>query len=468
MKLRQFFKSKEFKIFLTVWLVYVFYFSDIGGAYADSAAALTVSIVDYHTLSIDAYKNHSNAHNFAYYKGKFYSGVAPGTSFLAAPIYAIFKSLTRISYRFGYSPPIVNLVAAVALSAIFLSAVASALTAVLLFKLLEHFTKNKKKRLFLTFVFSFGTLFFIYSTQYEPVVIATFFSFSSFYLLFKVKHKEMGYNALFLAGFLCAAAISMHYLQIVIFAALSIYFLSFSMNLKKLFLYGSGALIPIVLLMSYHYYVFDSPFKTGYHYLYNVHLIKSLPSDYATKLVFPTSNSIFGLSFSPFRGIFFYMPITLLSLYGIYWNFRRNSKYISDIFFCCFIFISSFLFISALGDWWGGCSFGPRYLMPVLPFIFVIIGSAIDYLKVAFAYILGLLSVFINYLPIIYGRECRTYNDILNVYIPSIMKEGFSRYLPLTMLSKYLIKIPPYAIGLFHILGLFILGFFMYLLWKKN
>ncbi|MBI2559310.1 hypothetical protein HYW20_08365 [Candidatus Woesearchaeota archaeon] len=460
---KKIFKKTEFKIFLTVWIVYLFYFSEIGGSNSNSAAALTVSIAEDNTLSIDRYKNHTDRHNFAFYKGKYYSALPPGASFLALPLYMIFKPLLDILHFPDHTDSIIRLVVASVISTIFLTSVASALTAILLFKLLKHFTRNDKKRIFLTFVFSFGTLFFLYSTRYEPVLISAFFSFFAFYLLFNVKYKEFNNKMLFLAGFLSAAAVTVHYFQAAVFFILFLYLLSFSKIDKKVLIYILGTLIPIALLMWYHYYIFDNPLKTGYNY--SASYLDWYPDE--NKFDFPKIGSIWGLTFSPFKGFFFYMPITLLALYGFFWNLARKNMYKAEIIFSFIIFISNLIFVASSVFWYGGCSYGPRYLAPSIPFMFIIVGSVMGSIPMVYIYFLSAISIFINYLSAIYGRYCLTDNDIFNFYIPSLFNKGLANYNPLLMISRYFGEIPSYIVAILHFLVIFLLCLLIYLVWRR-
>jgi len=80
------FKTREFKIFLTAWIVYIFYLQMFGsGCMANSQSALTAAIANEGRFQIDTY--HRVSCHISYYEGHYYSGQPPGISFITAPIY---------------------------------------------------------------------------------------------------------------------------------------------------------------------------------------------------------------------------------------------------------------------------------------------------------------------------------------------------------------------------------------------
>jgi len=73
----------------------------------------------------------------------------------------------------------------------------------------------------------------------------------------------------------------------------------------------------------------------------------------------------FGLLVSPCRGLLVYSPIVLVALAGMALSLRRRSK-TPDLFWLATAIVVQFIMYACYAVWWGGHSFGPRYLLDVL------------------------------------------------------------------------------------------------------
>jgi hypothetical protein len=71
---------------------------------------------------------------------------------------------------------------------------------------------------------------------------------------------------------------------------------------------------------------------------------------------------------SPGRGLLIYSPILLLAPYGIYLKLKNKRMDALD-WFLMSIVIAHALLISAVDQWWGGSSYGPRMFSDVMPFL---------------------------------------------------------------------------------------------------
>jgi hypothetical protein len=75
-----------------------------------------------------------------------------------------------------------------------------------------------------------------------------------------------------------------------------------------------------------------------------------------------------GLLFSPNRGLFVFTPIAVLGIIGLVRSFRRlrEEPHLPMLAIAATV---HFLLISGYGEWVGGWSFGPRYMVDVLPIL---------------------------------------------------------------------------------------------------
>ena len=103
------------------------------------------------------------------------------------------------------------------------------------------------------------------------------------------------------------------------------------------------------------------------HALGAVPLLESLhPSIHATEGSFrPSIGGLAGLLVSPNRGLLIYSPIVAVSLAGIPAAFRNGRR--SPIFWCAAAALCQYFFYGSYTVWWGGHTYGPRYILDVLP-----------------------------------------------------------------------------------------------------
>jgi hypothetical protein len=74
-----------------------------------------------------------------------------------------------------------------------------------------------------------------------------------------------------------------------------------------------------------------------------------------------------GLLFSPGRGLLFFLPWTVLALWGVARAWKQNR--LPAVRYVVVGMAGFFAAHTALGTWWGGWCFGPRYMGDLLPFL---------------------------------------------------------------------------------------------------
>ncbi len=81
-----------------------------------------------------------------------------------------------------------------------------------------------------------------------------------------------------------------------------------------------------------------------------------------------TSEALLGHMLSPSRGLFIFTPIFLFSLWGMVFSIRKKSVEKLDYFLIGIIILHT-LVISLVFLWWGGHSYGPRYMSDMIPYL---------------------------------------------------------------------------------------------------
>jgi hypothetical protein len=114
----------------------------------------------------------------------------------------------------------------------------------------------------------------------------------------------------------------------------------------------AGLAPPLAVWLALNWWRFGNPLESGY-------LRDSTPG-FGGNII----EGAAGLLFSPYASIFLYCPIAILSVGAMraMWQRDRASAALFGALFC-----ASFALYASLENWMGGRSYGPRYLVPVLP-----------------------------------------------------------------------------------------------------
>src|ERR1043166_768858 len=192
-----------------------------------------------------------------------------------------------------------------------------------------------------------------------------------------------------LAGLCCGFAISSEYTAAI--AAGGVLALAMLAGFKRSLVLALAAVPPLLLIPAYNWACFGSPLVFGYHNL-------ALPEfQEMNKGLFgitfpPKLSSAYLILLSPERGLFFWTPFFVMSLFGLKRLFRTSGS----LFWCCLLVVV--LQILAISGYYmpsGGSALGARHLAPMLPFAAVMAAFGVrEYPRLGVAY--GLFSVAIT------------------------------------------------------------------------
>jgi len=461
--------QREVWLFLLLLVSLAYFFPRWALWGANTKLDLIMAIVDQHTLSIDDY--YQNTGDYALYKGVHYSDKAPGTSFLGVPFYALFKVLARTSLvdnvmarlstnaamtetlregGTGLLKDKVYSAMAMAFVTFFVASVPSALLGVIIYRFMGYLAPSPLPRILVVVVYALATVAFpasqILDRQLVPIL-----TFSAFYLLFRIKRGEMGWRWLPLVGLFMGWSAITDYPSGLILVGLFIYaFFAVRQKTHLLALIGGGV-PPVLLAMVYNYACFETPLPTGYFYS---ELYTDLHYTGFLSLTYPKLDAMWGLTFSPFRGLFYRSPFLLLALPG-FWFMGRDRAHRAEMGMCLWAVISFFLFNSSSAMWWGGNRPGPTYLIPMVPYMTIpIVYFLRDWVhrgwhKVLVG-VLAIWSLLFVWVETIGGQifPGLTPNPIWTVSVPAVLKgdiarnwgmllglRGFASLLPLVVLQ---------------------------------
>jgi len=110
----------------------------------------------------------------------------------------------------------------------------------------------------------------------------------------------------------------------------------------------------------YNWLRFGSFFETGYHEIAWTN---------------PPIYGLYGLLFSPGKGILFYAPMLVLSFVGSLLFVRKNKP---EMWLIIGLWISYLAFYAPYNFWTGGFNWGPRFLLPLLALAFLPLGALLE------------------------------------------------------------------------------------------
>jgi hypothetical protein len=355
-------------IFLLAFAAYGWFHAG-GGWNQNALFDLTRAIVERHTFTIDAYMPNTGDVSFA--NDHVYANKSPALAWAAAVPYAALYAIERAR---GIDT---NDIHVVTLNAYLCTLVVVALPTALIPALLYALARRRKfpatwsalvalATALATQLFPFATIFMIHAP-------------SALLLLVALTSERRA-----VAGFAAGLATAMNYLCAVtlLFALLG------RVRDARRWRFVLAALPPLVALAAYQFVCFGGIFTTSVAKTSTQFLRPGAPLGV---LQLPTLDSLYGVTISPYRGVFFFAPLLLVALFGIapWWRDRRLE---------CALALTAvaalFAFNICFNGWEGGFSIGGRYLVPLIP----LFGIAILYARrPAPTLILGALSLVINF-----------------------------------------------------------------------
>lgn len=376
------FIKREFLLFILFFSCYIYFFPRRADWGQNARLDEVLAIVDEQTLSIDSYQ--FNTKDVAFYNGHYYSVKAPGTTFLSIPAYAAFKvslkipPLNRLLMSLSYydpshrSPdhwsqiPIAESYFASALYfvTVFTGALPSAILGVVFYRLLGRFSSRSSHKLGLTLAYGLATIAFPYSGAFYGHQLAATFAFTAFYLLSSQERRPDAKKASWV-GLLLGLTVLTEYPTVLIAAILFVYAVYRLRDPLRIVWILAGGLPPLALLMSYSCAIYGTVLPVSYLYAPHFHKVHHTG---LMGITYPRLDALYGITFSPYRGLFFLSPFLLLAIPGFYY-FLRERGYRSEALTALAVVLSFFWYNASLFGWADGWAVGPRYLVPMLPFM---------------------------------------------------------------------------------------------------
>ena len=414
------FNKTEVKIFALFFFLYLILTHWVGSN-EESTFDLLRSLAEKNKINIDDFYN--NTVDRQYYNNHYYATKPPGLPLLGMISFIVTKlqySLFAMKFNFDYYFFLTSLSTTVNKASVVISTPDSplilyskflltvstsclfaALTMVLLYKILKYFTKKEAIRKIAIISYGFGTLALAYSPTFYVHAAGIFLIFSAFFILFKTKvKKQVNWKNFSLSGLFAGFAIITDYTTVSIFFPLIIYSFLICKSKKYLLYLFIGILIGVSPLLIYNYSIFGNVFDSILRYP-DPQIWSSSPS------ITESTNLGLHLGLDPFIilrlliypdfGLFYYNPILLFSIVGLFFMLKT---YKEEFIFIALSFILIIYLNSIFWGWWAGGSFGPRYLVSIIPFMILPIAYKLTIKNSIVFLILLIVSIFINSLSL--------------------------------------------------------------------
>ena len=346
-------------IFLAAWVSSLVHFNPAATG-SDRFVFLTLALVEGRTLHIDAYREMTT--ELATVGGHWYLNTNPGMSFLAAPAWALLQPV--LSADADSRPTSARFFAAHFAGLATTTAIAGGLTCVLIAAVLLQATGEQAKALLGAFLYGFGSIAFFFSSRLQQNVVIAFFAMVIWVLLREhpgAPPRKVLAAIGFLLGLGLFVDLSIVPLGVAVFVALA----------RERRLFGSflplalGAVLPLAGLAIYQQAAFGHPLWPAQAYIPRE---GSVLAEGLLGLTFPSPARILPQLFSPSCGLFIFMPWTALAFLPLRSRaplrpFVSRERTLAGA--SCLLYL---LWVGILPSS-QFCLFGPRYLLPLVPFL---------------------------------------------------------------------------------------------------
>ena len=251
---------------------------------------------------------------------------------------------------------------------LFYGPVITAISTAILFAICRTYNFSIKIAITVAFLYGFTTMAWAYSSTALSVILVSMTVLLSFYFYRKFV-KNQNFFSLIFCGFSLGASVLVRYDSFIIVVIILVFLIGTILKNKSKLKNLTCLLIPLffcaIIFMGINYIQFGTFLEYGF---------KS-ESGSLVGNTSPIHAGVFGLLFSPGAGLFIFSPI-LFTIFVSFFDFYKKDKS-SFLIFSAYL-VSMLVFFGNLETWHGFVSWGPRYLLPVIPFLLIPLAASIE------------------------------------------------------------------------------------------
>jgi hypothetical protein len=276
----------------------------------------------------------------------------------------------------------------------------SALSVVVIFYILLSLTGSMRKAALLALLYAFATPIFYRTGQLNQNLLVSHCALFAFALLWRpwdnpLRLRRPNYLG---AGLLCGWAVVLDYSGLVVVVVLSAYGFLRRRSLPEeaksrtdVPAFILGLVICAAVMMGYQWMAFGGPFSPAQRFMpptqfsgYGYHGIDR-----------PHLDLLWDTAFGSHFGLFTSAPLLLLALYIPGW-LRRDKRLVANRELWCIVIFSLLFFLFCASNQYGRLQFnsGVRYIVPTVPFLFLLVSSVLMRMPPVLAVFLGVVTTY--------------------------------------------------------------------------
>ena len=244
----------------------------------------------------------------------------------------------------------------------------TAISTAILFSICRTYNFSLKISITIAFLYVFTTMAWAYSSTAMNVVLVSMIILLSFYFYRKFIQNQSSSSLIF-CGFSLGISVLVRYDSFIIVGIILVFLIGTILKNKSKLKNLTCLLIPLffcaIIFMGINYIQFGTFLEYGF----------KTESGYGLGSTSPIHVGVFGLLLSPGAGLFIFSPI-LFTIFVSFFDFYKKDKS-SFLIFSAYL-VSMLVFFGNLETWHGFVSWGPRYLLPVIPFLLIPLAASIE------------------------------------------------------------------------------------------